>query len=84
MIVLQGDIFRKQTKIHNVEVHCNYQKLHVDMVGALAPKQLELRDALAVIYQPTNRARDNMPGDRLKDAIRQFAVPVKLKKCMVL
>ena len=37
---------------------CTHQKLHVDMVGALAPKQLGLRDAAAVIYQPTNRARD--------------------------
>ena len=32
-----------------------YQKLHVDMVGALALKQLGLRDAAAVLYQPTNQ-----------------------------
>ena len=37
------------------------------MVGALALKQLGLKDAPAVIYQPTNRDQDS--GDRLKDAI---------------
>ena len=44
------------------------------MVGALALKQLGLKDALAVIYQPTTRDQDR--GDRLKDAIHNWLTPV--------
>ena len=44
------------------------------MVGALALKQLGLKDALAVIYQPTTRDQDS--GDRLKDAIHNWLTPV--------
>ena len=44
------------------------------MVGALALKQLGLKDALAVIYQPTTRDQDS--SDRLKDAIHNWLTPV--------
>ena len=44
------------------------------MVGALALKQLGLKDALAVIYQPTNQDQDS--GDRLRDAIHNWLSPV--------
>lgn len=50
------------------------------MVGALALKQLGLKDALAVIYQPTTRDQDS--GDRLKDAIHNWLQNSWRKPCM--